>query len=313
MSDKRHKRIHELIEPLRVPAGKKVHLPKDFDPGYSRKGLTKAQAPELLAEGIELLAEYQDRLYAADRSSVLLVLQAMDAAGKDGTIKHVMSGVNPQGVDVHSFKTPTVEELDHDFLWRCQKRLPDRGRIGIFNRSYYEETLVVRVHPEFLASQRLPADASKEPGIWKQRFHSINEWEKYLTAQGTKIIKVFLNVSKDEQAERFLARIDDPAKNWKFSHNDITERGYWDDYQRAYSEVLSHTSTKYAPWYVVPADKKWFARLATAAILIDALMEIDPQYPVLDDEGKSKLGEAKATLLSELPKRARDREKEGKY
>ncbi len=310
MSDKRHKRIHDLIEPLRVPAGKKVTLPKDFDPAYSRKGLTKAQAPELLAEGIELLAEYQDRLYAADRSSVLLVLQAMDAAGKDGTIKHVMSGVNPQGVDVHSFKTPTVEELDHDFLWRCQKRLPDRGRIGIFNRSYYEETLVVRVHPEFLKSQRLPADASKEPGIWKQRFRSINDWEKYLTAQGTKIIKVFLNVSKDEQAKRFLSRIDDPAKNWKFSHNDITERGYWDDYQKAYSEVLSHTSTADAPWYVVPADKKWFARLATSAILIDALMEIDPQYPVLDAEGMSKLGEAKASLLSQLP--AQEGDKKGK-
>ena len=301
MSDKRRKRIQGLIEPLRVNPGSRVTLPEDFDPGYSSKGLTKAEAPELLTEGIDLLAEYQDRLYAADRSSVLLVLQAMDAAGKDGTIKHVMSGVNPQGVDVHSFKSPTVEELDHDFLWRCQKRLPDRGRIGIFNRSYYEETLVVRVHPKFLEGQRLPAGSTAEPGIWKQRFHSINEWEKYLSAQGTKIIKVFLNVSKEEQGKRFLSRIEDPAKNWKFSHGDITERGYWDDYQKAYSEVLSHTSTEVAPWYVVPADKKWFARLATSAILIDALMEIDPAYPELDDEGKSKLDEAKSLLLTELP------------
>lgn len=301
MSDPRRKEIRELIDAMRVQPGHEVRLPHDFDPDHKPHGIHKDQAPELLQHGIDLLREYQDRLYAQDTYSVLLVLQAIDAAGKDGTIKHVMSGVNPQGVRVTSFKSPSAEELDHDYLWRCTKNAPERGMIGIFNRSYYEEVLVVRVHPQFLSAQHLPPDAAKEPQIWKRRFREINDWERYLTDQGTRIVKVFLNVSRDEQARRFLSRIDDPTKNWKFSSSDIVERGFWDDYQKAYSELLSHTSTDAAPWYVVPADRKWVTRLATAAILVDTLMDIDPQYPALDAKEEAKMADLRAQLIAELP------------
>jgi PPK2 family polyphosphate:nucleotide phosphotransferase len=301
VSDPRRKEVRDLIDAMRVQPGHEVKLPHDFDPDFKPHGIHKDQAPELLQHGIDLLREYQDRLYAQDTYSVLLVLQAIDAAGKDGTIKHVMSGVNPQGVRVTSFKSPSSEELDHDYLWRCTKNAPERGMIGIFNRSYYEEVLVVRVHPQYLSAQHLPPDAAKEPQIWKRRFREINEWERYLTDQGTRIVKVFLNVSRDEQARRFLSRIDDPTKNWKFSSSDIIERGFWDDYQRAYSELLTHTSTDAAPWYVVPADRKWVTRLATAAILVDAMMDIDPQYPTLDAKEEAKMADLRAQLIAELP------------
>ena len=301
MADPRRKGIKELIESMRVKPGTKVALPDGFDTSFKPANISKEDAPALLQEGVELLSEYQDRLYAQDTYSVLLVLQAMDAAGKDSTIKHVMSGVNPQGVVVHSFKSPSSEELDHGYLWRCQQRVPARGMIGIFNRSYYEEMLVVRVHPKFLDSQKLPPDSMREPQIWQRRFREVNEWERYLHDHGTRVVKVFLNVGKDEQARRFLSRIEDPSKNWKFSAGDLVERGFWDDYQHAYSEVLTHTSTDLAPWYVVPADRKWFARLATAAILVDTIMGIDPQYPTIAAADEAKMGEMAAQLRAELP------------
>lgn len=301
MADPRRKGIKELIESMRVKPGTKVSLPDGFDTSFKPDNITKEDAPGLLQEGVDLLSEYQDRLYAQDTYSVLLVLQAMDAAGKDSTIKHVMSGVNPQGVVVHSFKSPSSEELDHGYLWRCQKRVPARGMIGIFNRSYYEEMLVVRVHPKYLDGQKLPPDSMREPQIWQRRFREVNEWERYLNDQGTRVVKVFLNVGKEEQARRFLSRIEDPSKNWKFSAGDLVERGFWDDYQHAYSEVLTHTSTDLAPWYVVPADRKWFARLATAAILVDTIMGIDPQYPTIDPADAAKMGEMAAQLRAELP------------
>jgi PPK2 family polyphosphate:nucleotide phosphotransferase len=222
----------------------------------------------------------------------------MDAAGKDGTIKHVMSGVNPQGVEVSSFKVPSSEELDHDYLWRYARRLPSRGTIGIFNRSYYEELLVVRVHPTILEGQKLPPSA-KRKGVWERRFREINDWERYLVDNGIRIVKLFLNVSKEEQRQRFLARIDEPEKNWKFSAGDARERRYWDDYQRAFEDVLSKTSTEHAPWYVIPADRKWFMRIAAGAVILNALLEIDPKYPVVSDEAKADMAAAKAELLAE--------------
>ena len=301
MADPRRAGIKELIDSMKVKPGTSVSLPGDFDPGFKPEGIHKDDAPALLQEGVDLLSEYQDRLYAQDTHSVLLVLQAMDAAGKDGTIKHVMSGVNPQGVTVSSFKAPSSEELDHGYLWRCMRRVPSRGMIGIFNRSYYEEVLVVRVHPSFLDRQQLPPESMQQPQIWKRRFREINDWERYLHDQGTRIVKVFLNVSKDEQARRFLSRIEDPTKNWKFSANDITERGFWDDYQAAYADLLSNTSTDHAPWYVVPADRKWFTRLATAAILVDTIMGIDPQYPELPEAEREKMAGLAEQLRTELP------------
>jgi PPK2 family polyphosphate:nucleotide phosphotransferase len=228
------------------------------------------------------------------------VLQALDAAGKDGTIRHVMSGVNPQGVSVHSFKVPSSEELDHDYFWRFAQRLPGRGEIGIFNRSYYEEVLVVRVHPELLINQKLPKD-SRAPGIWKRRFREINDWERNLTDNGIKVVKLFLNLSREEQRTRFLRRIDLPDHNWKFSSADVREREYWDDYQNAFSEMLSHTSTDWAPWHVIPADRKWFARTAAAAVIANALIDIDPRYPTIDKESQSKLQEIKKTLEAQAP------------
>lgn len=300
MANHRAKQLADFIAPFRVEPGRSVDLAKDFDPGYRDGLVKKTDSQELLDLGVSVLSEYQERLAAQDTYGVLVVLQALDAAGKDGTIRHVMSGVNPQGVVVHSFKAPSHEELDHDFLWRCAQRLPARGQIGIFNRSYYEEVLVVRVHPEMLEAQHLPAEARTDK-IWKRRFREINDWEHYLVDNGFRIVKLFLNLSKEEQRQRFLARIDEPEKNWKFSAADAREREHWDEYQVAYSEMLSHTSTEWAPWHVIPADHKWFARIATSAILADALMTIDPQYPTVNDDTKAALQQAKAVLEGEAP------------
>lgn len=302
MADKRAKRIAKFIEPLRVKPGSRVDLAEDYDPRY-KASLKKNEGVELLREGVSLLAEYQARLAAQDSYGVLLCLQALDAGGKDGTIRHVMSGVNPQGVHVSSFKVPSAEELNHDYLWRYARRLPARGEIGIFNRSHYEEVLVVRVHPENLDRQRLPEEA-KGPGVWDRRYRQINAWESYLTENGFKVVKIFLNLSEEEQRIRFMKRIDLPEKNWKFSAADIRERERWDDYQEAFSEMLSATSTKWAPWYVVPADRKWFARICAAAVLAHTLMDIDPQYPTVDKLARKELFAVKRRLEAEAPKGA---------
>ena len=300
MADQRAKRIAELIEPLRVAPGRKVTLAKHFDPGYKAGFLHKEQGVELVAQGVELLSEYQERLAAQDTHGVIVVLQALDAAGKDGTIRHVMSGVNPQGVSVHSFKAPSPLELDHDYLWRFATTLPRRGEIGIFNRSYYEEVLVVRVHPEILQGQQLPRQA-RGRDVWKKRYRDINDWERYLTDQGFSIVKLFLNLSKEEQRVRFLRRIDLPDHNWKFSAADVKERSYWDDYQKAFSEMLSNTSTEWAPWYVIPADHKWFARTCASAIIANALIKIDPRYPKVTPEAFEALLDTKVQLEAEAP------------
>ena len=285
------KRAKRFAEPYRVTDGAGFRL-KDIDPNdtLDLKSEDKSRAKEALALGIDVLTELQDMLYAQDRWSVLLIFQAMDAAGKDGAIKHVMSGVNPQGCQVFSFKAPTSEDLDHDYLWRCVKCLPERGRIGIFNRSYYEETLAVRIHPEFLEKQKLP-DAVVSDSIWHNRFKEIRNFERYLTRNGTIVRKFFLHLSKEEQKRRFLQRLDDPEKNWKFSANDAKEREYWKDYMDVFEDTIRHTATKYAPWYVVPADNKWFTRVVVAAAVIDALVSLDLEYPKV---GKKKLEELKA-------------------
>jgi PPK2 family polyphosphate:nucleotide phosphotransferase len=244
------------------------------------------------------LADLQDRLAAEARYGLLVVLQAMDAAGKDGTIKHVMTGVNPQGVRVHGFKAPSAEELAHDYLWRCVRNLPARGEIGIFNRSHYEEVLVVRVHPEFLAGQRLPPDATGDH-LWGHRYRQINDWERDLVENGFPVVKLCLNVSREEQRRRFLKRLETPEKNWKFQPGDVRERQRWDDYQHAYSEMLSHTSTEWAPWYVIPADRKWFARIAAAAVIVHVLTELDPQYPAVPDDIRAEFDAARAELEAE--------------
>src|SRR5262245_15011741 len=298
MANHRRTRINDFVQPFVVEPGRRVQLARDFDPGAKHGIEHKKDGEELLRTGVELLSEYQERLAAQDTYGVLVVFQALDAAGKDGTIRHVMSGVNPQGVAVHSFKVPSTEELDHDYLWRYAQRLPARGQIGIFNRSHYEEVLVVRVHPEFLERQHLP-ECARHNGVWKHRYREINDWERYLTDNGFRIVKLFLNVSKEEQRRRFLARIDEPEKNWKFSANDARERRYWDDYQHAISEMLSHTSTESAPWHVIPADRKWFMRVAVAATIAKTLIDINPQYPTLDDTAKADLLEAKAELEAE--------------
>ncbi len=295
--DKRLAFMTELIEPLRVPPGSAVDLPRDHDPAYTGP-VSRPQAAALLADGTELLAEYQDRLAAQDTFGVLLVLQGIDAAGKDGTIKHVMSGLNPQAVQVQSFKQPSAQELNHDFLWRYQVALPGRGRIGIFNRSHYEEVLVVRVHSDLLAAEKMPAVSGS--GVWTRRYREINDWEHYLVDNGISVVKIMLNLSKHEQAKRFLKRIDHPEKNWKFSPSDVRERQYWDDYQRAFQDMLSHTSTQWAPWYVVPADHKWFTRLATAAILVSALEAINPRYPAADPANVAQMAQVKTELAAEL-------------
>jgi PPK2 family polyphosphate:nucleotide phosphotransferase len=297
-AEDRVKAMRRFIEPLRVEPGRKIRLPKDFDPGYTAAFIQEEDAGEMLKRGVELLSEYQARLAAQDTYGLLVIFQAMDAAGKDGTIRHVMSGVNPQGVEVSSFKVPSSEEMDHDYLWRSAKRLPARGMIGIFNRSYYEEVLVVRVHPQILAGQKLPPSA-KRRGVWERRFREINDWERYLVDNGIRIVKLFLNVSRDEQKERFLARIEEPESNWKFSATDVRERQHWDDYQKAYAEMLSATSTAWAPWHVIPADRKWFMRVAAGAVILEALMQIDPKFPVVSDAAKADMLTAKEELLAE--------------
>jgi PPK2 family polyphosphate:nucleotide phosphotransferase len=298
MSDKQAKRIKELIEPLRVKPGSKVRLAKDFDPGYRGGVVHKRDGVELLQRGVQLLTEYQERLFAQDVYGLLVILQSLDAGGKDGTIRHVMSGVNPQGVGVRSFKVPSAEELDHDYLWRYSRHLPRRGEITIFNRSHYEEVLVTRVHPEILERQKLPKEGRKD--VWSRRYRQINGWERYLEDNGFRIVKLFLNLSRVEQRKRFLKRLDLPEKNWKFSPSDAKERQRWDDYQVAFSEMLSHTSTTWAPWYVIPADRKWFARICASAIIANALIDIDPQFPRLGREGKQQLAEARTLLEAEL-------------
>jgi PPK2 family polyphosphate:nucleotide phosphotransferase len=297
MAKPQPERIAQFIEPFRVEPGQKVKLPGDFDPAFTL-GLKRDDADDVLQNGIELLAELQERLYAQNTAGLLVIIQAMDAAGKDGTIGHVMSGVNPQGVQVSSFKVPSTEEIDHDFLWRYAKRLPERGNIGIFNRSYYEELLVVRVHPAILDGQKIPPKL-KGKGVWSRRFRHINNWEAYLVDQGFSVVKIFLNVSKEEQRLRFLSRIDEPEKNWKFAAGDVHERGFWDDYQNAFSDVLSHTSTKAAPWYVIPADNKWFARVAAGAVIADALIRIDPQYPEVSADDRAALEAARVELVAD--------------
>lgn len=282
-----------LVEP-----DSKVDIARDFDP-RDTKGYDKPEnATEILDDGVELLAEYQDRLYAENARALLVVLQALDAAGKDSTIKHVMSGVNPAGCQVTSFKAPSAEELDHDYLWRCVKALPARGNIGIFNRSHYEEVLVVRVHPGFLTGQRLPPNTLGD-GLWKQRFRQINAFEQHLVDNGTEVVKIFLHVSKEEQRQRQLERIDKPEKNWKFNAGDIEERTHWDAYMAAYQEVLEHTSTAAAPWYVVPADKKWFARIAVAAVIASKLIDMDPQYPTVSQAQREEMLACRAKLTAE--------------
>jgi len=288
----------KLERKLIVPPGKKISLRKDYDPGYGPLRLEKDEAAAQLRKGIERLSVYQDMLYAQDTYGVLIILQAMDAAGKDGTIKHVMSGLNPQGVQVYSFKAPSTEELDHDYLWRSFKALPERGRIGIFNRSYYEEVLVVRVHPEILAKQKLPAPA-KDKNIWNRRFQEINHFEEYLVNNGIVVLKFFLNVSKEEQKQRFLSRIDEPEKNWKFSSADVKERAHWDEYQKAYQDCFNHTSTSWAPWYIIPADSKPFARLAITRVIYHKLRDLKLSYPVIREEEKQQLAEARRILESE--------------
>jgi PPK2 family polyphosphate:nucleotide phosphotransferase len=294
-------RIQQLIKPYRVTRGKGFRL-KDLDPADTGPltSESKAEAKEMLSRGVEWLAEEQDKLYAQDHWGVLLIFQAMDAAGKDGTIKHVMSGINPQGCQVTPFKQPSAEELDHDYLWRYVRHVPGRGQIGIFNRSYYEEVLVVRVHPEILQNQQLPRQA-RGRDVWKKRYRDINEWERYLTDNGFTVVKLFLNLSKEEQRIRFLRRIDLPDHNWKFSAADVKERSHWDDYQKAFSAMLSATSTEWAPWYVIPADHKWFARLCASAIIANALIEIDPKFPKVSPEAHDALMETKGLLEAEAP------------
>ena len=290
-------RAHELADHYCIKNGKKFRL-KSIDPGDTAwlKEEQKPLAKQALQEGIEALAELQERLYAQDRRAVLLIFQAMDAAGKDGAIKHVMSGVNPQGCQVYSFKAPSSEDLDHDYLWRCLKSLPERGRIGIFNRSYYEETLVVRVHPELLDKQKLPRELITKR-IWDERFQDIRNLEQYLTRNGVVVRKFFLHVSKKEQLKRFLSRLDEPAKNWKFSSADAQEREFWDDYMKAYEDMIRNTATDDSPWYVVPADNKWFTRTVVAAAVIDTLSSLDLHYPKVDDAKRQELAEVREALL----------------
>jgi PPK2 family polyphosphate:nucleotide phosphotransferase len=291
-------KIDELYDLLLVPPGKKISFKKDYDPGFTGDLVKKKDAKKLLADGILQLAEQQNMLYAQNNYALLIILQAMDAAGKDGVIKHVMSGVNPQGTQVFSFKAPSTEELDHDYLWRNFKALPERGNIGIFNRSYYEEVLVARVHPEILERQQLPPQL-KDKGIWKRRFQEINNFEEYLVSNGTIVLKFFLNVSKAEQKKRFLERIDRPEKNWKFSSADAKERQRWDDYQAAYEDVLNHTNTKHAPWYVVPADHKWFTRLAVGGVILQTMRDLKLAYPTISEAQQQELLKAKEMLESE--------------
>ena len=290
--------VEKYVKPFRITKGKNFRL-KDFDPADTcGLKMDKGEAAKMLQRGNEWLAEEQEMLYAQDRWSVLLIFQAMDAAGKDGTIKHVMSGVNPQGCQVFSFKQPSSEDLDHDFMWRYAKSLPERGRIGIFNRSYYEEVLVVRVHPEILERQKLPPKLVSKH-IWDERLADIAHFEDYITRQGTLVLKFFLNVSRKEQKNRFMERLDKPKKNWKFSASDVHERRFWSDYMYAFEEAISATASKHAPWYIVPADNKWFTRLFVAAAIVSAIEELSLSFPKIDDKMKKELAAARAGLAGE--------------
>jgi len=291
------KKARKFAKPFRITNGGKFRM-KDVDPGDTLgfKSEAKPRAKEALTIGVQLLAELQDKLYAQDKWGVLLIFQAMDAAGKDGTIKHVMSGVNPQGCQVYSFKSPSAEDLDHDYLWRCMKCLPNRGHIGIFNRSYYEEVLVVRVHPEFLEKQKIPPELVTKR-IWEERFQDIRCFERYLNRNGIVVVKFFLHVSKKEQKRRFLARAEEPEKNWKFSGSDMAEREYWNEYQEAYEDLIRNTATKESPWYVVPADNKWFTRVVVAGAVVDTLASLNLAYPKVDEARLADIAKAKKTLL----------------
>jgi PPK2 family polyphosphate:nucleotide phosphotransferase len=287
----------DFLKRFRIESGRGFRL-KDFDTADTHGFKSKKKAEDRLAHDTDRLCELQQKLYAQDRWALLIVLQAMDAAGKDGTIKHVMSGVNPEGCDVVSFKTPTPEELDHDYLWRTTLRLPERGRIGIFNRSYYEDVLILRVHPELLETNRLPPPLVSRK-IWKERYEDINAYERHLARNGTVILKFFLHLSREEQLKRFLSRLDDPQKNWKFSLADVRERNFWKKYQKAYEEAIRATATKRAPWYIVPADHKWYARLVVAAAIVEQLEALQLAYPVVDKDKRRELAAAKEELLGE--------------
>ncbi|HEX7007507.1 MAG TPA: polyphosphate kinase 2 family protein [Alphaproteobacteria bacterium] len=288
-------RLKSLADPCRVATGRGFRLDKHDPADTHGLSLKKKRARDLLEQSVARLSALQDMLYAQDRWAVLLIFQAMDAAGKDSAIKHVMSGVNPQGCQVHSFKAPSSEELDHDFMWRCLCRLPERGRIGIFNRSYYEEVLVVRVHPELLAAQKLPPQLVTR-NIWRERFEDIRNFERYLARNGVVVLKFFLNVSKEEQKRRFLDRLDEPEKHWKFSPADVAERRYWDRYMNAYEEMIRETSAPHAPWHVVPADHKWYARLVVASAIVGALESLDLAYPTIDAATRKRLKTVRAGL-----------------
>lgn len=295
--------LDDLYQMCLVPQDKKFKF-KNYDPGWAGdleipEKDRRLHATQLLAQDVESLAKAQDMLYASNTWSVLVILQAMDAAGKDGTIKHVMSGINPQGCQVFSFKQPSEEELDHDFLWRCAKAMPERGRIGIFNRSYYEEVLVVKVHPEYLKAQRLPNATPDKKSFWEDRYESINGFEKHLVRNGTKVVKLFLNISRDEQKKRFLERINDPSKHWKFQPTDVIERGHWDEYMDAYSEMLNQTSTDYAPWYVIPANEKWIARSLVAKILAHTIESLSLTYPEVPPKLSQEIEDCKRQLERE--------------
>jgi PPK2 family polyphosphate:nucleotide phosphotransferase len=287
----------KIANTFRIDSGKHFRL-KDYDPADTGHWKSKEHATEALVQGIARTADLQDKLYAQDKWSLLLIFQAMDAAGKDGAIKHVMSGVNPQGCEVHSFKVPSDEELQHDFLWRTMCKLPERGHIGIFNRSYYEEVLVVRVHPEIIKNEKTPPSLVGK-GIWDERFEDVRGFERHMARNGTVIRKFFLHLSKKEQKKRFLARLEEPEKNWKFSASDVHERDYWGDYQDAYEEMIQNTATKHAPWYVVPADNKWFTRLVISTVIVDTLESLDLNYPRVDDAKRKELEAAKKKLLKE--------------
>lgn len=287
----------DILKDLLAKPGKQ-HSVFDFDPSFTGE-VSKQDAKDQLAQDVEKLSELQSMLYAQDRYSILVIFQAMDAAGKDGTIKHVMSGINPQGCQVFSFKQPSAEELDHDYLWRINRCLPERGRIGIFNRSHYEDVLIAKVHPEIILSGKLPGIETVkdiDPDFWKRRYRQINDFERYLTENGTVVLKFFLNVSKAEQKKRFMERLDDKAKNWKFSSADVKERQFWDEYMKAYADVLTETSTELAPWYVIPADNKWFMRYAVGRIICDRMKQLDLHYPKLSEEGLKKLEECKKSV-----------------
>ncbi len=299
----------DLAARYRIANGARFRL-KDIDPADSWGKRLKPISDQVLKQGCKRMSALQERLYAQDRWSVLLIFQAMDAAGKDGTIKHVMSGVNPQGCEVHAFKSPSTEELDHDFLWRTTRALPRRGHIGIFNRSYYEETLVVRVHQNILSRQQLPRELVTK-NIWRERFEDINAFERYLTRQGVVIRKFFLHVSKEEQRERFLTRLDEPEKHWKFSPADVGERAYFTEYMSAYEDMIRHTATEWAPWYVVPADRKWFTRIVVSSVIIDAIQSLDPRFPEVDPKTRAEFGKMKAALEAEAAQAAPNSAKKG--